>query len=270
MKTNPINPQIPSNGPRKPDTRAVAREFEALFCQMMLRGMRKTVPEGGLLEKSLGEKIYTDMLDEQYSGKIARHASLGLADLILKEIDSDEFGGMQSLRNLKMSSWMIDNRFVPKMASSDVRSIEERLSPYEKFITEAASRYNIDTTLIRSVIAQESAGNPWAVSHAGAKGLMQLIDSTARHMGVGSVFDPRSNIMGGTKYLRELLDRFDGNERLALASYNAGPSAVEKYGGIPPYRETQDYVERVLGFREQFSQQAQPNGKESGNGQENH
>jgi soluble lytic murein transglycosylase-like protein len=102
------------------------------------------------------------------------------------------------------------------------------------------------------MIAQESAGNPHAVSRAGAKGLMQLMDGTARDMGARNVFDPRDNVLSGTRYMRQLLDRFDGNVQLALAGYNAGPSAVERHKGIPPYSETQNYVQRVLGLQKQF------------------
>ncbi|MBD3346242.1 MAG: transglycosylase SLT domain-containing protein [Chitinivibrionales bacterium] len=268
MKINSVNPQVPARGTHKPDPRKVAREFEGLFCQMMLRQMRKTVPDGGLFEKSLGEKIYTDMLDEKYAEQMAKHASLGLAELILEQVDSDESRGLQQLQDLNSSSWMIDNRFIPRRVSMNTKNIEERLSSYNSIISEAAARHDVDPVLIRSVIAQESAGNPYAVSHAGAKGLMQLIDSTAKDMGVTSVYNPRANIMGGTKYLKMMLDKFNGDERLALASYNAGPAAVQKYNGIPPYRETQEYIERVLGYKEQFSQKVNMEGKETGNGRE--
>ncbi len=105
------------------------------------------------------------------------------------------------------------------------------------------------------MITQESGGNPFAVSKAGAKGLMQLMDSTATDLGVENSFSPRSNIMGGTKYLKFLLEKFDGNEQLALASYNAGPASVDKYKGIPPYIETQKYVKSVLDLKQHFDNQ---------------
>jgi soluble lytic murein transglycosylase-like protein len=111
----------------------------------------------------------------------------------------------------------------------------------------------VDSSLVAAVIAQESAGNQYAVSRAGAKGLMQLIDTTARQLGVSKVYDPAQNIFGGAKYLRQLLDRFGGDKSLALASYNAGPGAVDRYQGIPPYRETQEYVRRVLDLESQFT-----------------
>ena len=120
-------------------------------------------------------------------------------------------------------------------------------------VSDAAERYDVDKNLVFAIIAQESGGNPYAICRAGAKGLMQLMDSTAREMGVRHSFNPGENIDGGVKYFRKMLDQFDGDIKLALASYNAGPAAVKKYNGIPPYSETQNYVDSVLRLRERFS-----------------
>ena len=113
---------------------------------------------------------------------------------------------------------------------------------------EAASTYNVSVNLIKAVAKAESGFNPSAVSKSGAIGVMQLMPSTARSLGVTDPYDARQNIMGGTKYLRQNLDRFNGNVSLALAAYNAGPNAVQKYGGIPPYQETQNYVKIVTSY----------------------
>ena len=117
---------------------------------------------------------------------------------------------------------------------------------YSKLITDAARRHEVDPQLVGAVIRQESGFSPAALSKTGAMGLMQLMPDTARTLGVRDAFDPRQNIEGGTALLRQLLDRYHGHVDLALAAYNAGPAAVDKYGGVPPYPETQDYVRNVM------------------------
>jgi soluble lytic murein transglycosylase-like protein len=116
---------------------------------------------------------------------------------------------------------------------------------YEGIIREAAAIYRLDTSLIRSIMQAESAFDPAAVSRAGAMGLMQLMPDIAEAFGVEHPFDPRENIMAGARLLRELLDQHHGNVKLAVASYNAGPTAVALYGGVPPFRETLGYVKKV-------------------------
>jgi len=113
---------------------------------------------------------------------------------------------------------------------------------YEDVIQEAAVVHDVDPRLIRSVMQMESAFNPFAVSRAGALGLMQLMPELATELDVADPFDPRENIMAGTQYLRRLLDQYNGNITLTLASYNAGATNVARYGGVPPFEETQNYV----------------------------
>jgi soluble lytic murein transglycosylase-like protein len=118
--------------------------------------------------------------------------------------------------------------------------------PYEPLIREHAAKQALRTDLVRAVIQVESGYNPRARSPRGAMGLMQLMPATARELGVRNAYDPAENIRGGTAYLRKLLDRYDGNEELALAAYNAGSDAVDRHGRkVPPYQETQDYVKKV-------------------------
>jgi soluble lytic murein transglycosylase len=117
---------------------------------------------------------------------------------------------------------------------------------YETLIHSTAKEHRMDPALIQAVIQAESNFDPYAVSRKGAQGLMQLLPQTAWALSVQDPFDPRANIKGGTSYLRQLLDRFSGDLSLALAAYNAGEDAVRRYGGIPPYQETKQYVTKVL------------------------
>ncbi len=116
----------------------------------------------------------------------------------------------------------------------------------DNLISKYADKNGLDEDFVKAVINQESGFNPNATSHCGAMGLMQLMPSTAQGLGVTNAYDAEQNIQGGTKYLKGLMDRFGNDKQLALAAYNAGPNAVKKYGGIPPYAETQNYVKKVL------------------------
>ncbi len=125
----------------------------------------------------------------------------------------------------------------------------------DRLIEVSARRFQLDSALIRAVIKVESDFDPSVVSSRGARGLMQLMPDTAREVGVLDPFDPSEAIHGGSKYLRKMLDSFDSNLDYALAAYNAGPNAVRKYGGIPPYLETQNYVKKVRQYFDYYSRQ---------------
>lgn len=129
--------------------------------------------------------------------------------------------------------------------SEGLDSSSPSTNTYDAIILSTARDFGVEPALVKAVIAAESSFWPEAVSPAGAIGLMQLMPETAAQLGVADSFDPAQNIEGGTRYLRELLDRY-GDTRRALAAYNAGPDAVDRYDGVPPYRETRLYVSRVL------------------------
>jgi soluble lytic murein transglycosylase-like protein len=124
----------------------------------------------------------------------------------------------------------------------------KRLAHWAPLIARNAAKYGVPPELICGVMIQESGGNPKAKSHCGATGLMQLMPPTARRMGVTRIWDPAQNIEGGTRYLRYLMQHFKGDLTKVIAGYNAGEGAVAKYGGIPPYKETQNYVPRVKAY----------------------
>jgi soluble lytic murein transglycosylase-like protein len=123
----------------------------------------------------------------------------------------------------------------------------------ERSITKAAAKYSLPPGLIKAVIRAESNFDAQAISTAGAQGLMQLMPATAEELGVQNPFDIDQNVDGGSRYLREMLDRFNGDVKLALAAYNAGPGTVEKYDGDVPYRETRNYVNRVMRFSSKYT-----------------
>ena len=146
-----------------------------------------------------------------------------------------------------------DRRYKPM----DKRAVRRRSyrapqrDDYDALIQTIAADYGIPPALVKAVIAAESAFNPLAVSHAGAQGLMQLMPATAAAVGVSDSLVPEQNVRGGVTYLRLMIERY-GDLARALAAYNAGPAAVDRYGGIPPYRETKDYVARVLSYYRQY------------------
>lgn len=137
-----------------------------------------------------------------------------------------------------------DTKDTPKRFSGRLKPLPD--ASLEPVISRHADSYQLDPKLVRAVIQVESGYNPHAVSHKGAMGLMQLMPGTANLLAVEDPYDPDQNVRGGVAYLRRMLDRFEGRLELAVAAYNAGPGAVERHGGIPPYRETRDYVRKVL------------------------
>jgi Rod binding domain-containing protein len=266
--------------------RKATGEFESFFIYQMLKAMRKTIPEqtlsqGVALDGGLGKDTFTEIFDLE----IARKATLGghnsISELMYKSLEKlidAQFEKPVSQPEMKrldqpavepLEIDQIRPRALPAGEPQPIRiersghglplrTVHRRvhsdpiMAQFGQFIEEAAEETKLDSELISSVIRAESNGNPVAVSGKGAKGLMQLIDSTARELKVSDPFDPRENIRAGSRYLRKMLDQF-GNLKLALAAYNAGPGNVTKHGGIPPFQETRDYVRRVTGFMESVS-----------------
>jgi len=155
---------------------------------------------------------------------------------------------------------------VPSFASMVNSAMNEAAAPaqtapavpppqIEQLVNANANAWGVDPALVKAIIANESAFDANATSKTGAQGLMQLEPGTAAELGVGNAYDPAQNIWGGTRYVRGLLERFHGDLRLAIAAYNAGPGAVEKYGGVPPYAETQAYVGNVLESYQKYKTQ---------------
>ena len=134
------------------------------------------------------------------------------------------------------------NNNISELNSGSINSKAQILD----MVTMISDKYGVDDRLVKALIRQESGFNPNAKSKAGAMGLMQLMPATAKSLGVQNAFNPVQNVDGGVRYLKSMLERYNGNIILALAAYNAGPGAVDKYSGVPPYQETQNYVKNIL------------------------
>ncbi len=274
----------------KEKIKQAAKGFEAIFINFFLKeiksglfGQNESMFSGeDNNEMSFGSDTllgYNQMLFAEHITNAG--GGIGIADLIYKNL-TGEYLTQKSIQkddSLQQIQKINDNnsKFISKTTEelqekttdkliknkteSDNKKIDEksfhqrvegRLKKYDNIIHQASEKFGVPYELIKAVITAESAGRENAVSRAGAKGLMQLMDGTADHLGVKNSFDPHENIYGGTKYLREMLDKFGGSIDLALAAYNSGPGNVQKFNGIPPFNETQQYVKKVTNYYNQF------------------
>lgn len=174
----------------------------------------------------------------------------GRAD-IYKYVDGDGIVHFSNVRH--NGNYILYMKEAPKVPFAAKASGYDGSGWVADYVNRSCRTHNLSPALVHAIIKAESDGRRTAVSSKGAKGVMQLMPFTSRQMNVNDPFDPIENVEGGIKYLKELLETFDGNVTNAVAAYNAGPAAVKKYGGIPPYRETREYVQRVLGLYRQYS-----------------
>ncbi len=209
--------------------------------------VEKGLPAGIQLVQGIGTGLTSDKATQSlYSALEKLRGAVGLGLSTVLEIKSpSEFtarvAGVPMGEGIAVG---LERGFVSFFQTKTGPALRDKI---EEWVSQAAKDFNVPEELIRAVMQQESSGNPRAVSSKDARGLMQLMGPTARRFGVKDRFDPQQSIRGGTQYLRFLLDHFGGNIPLTLAGYNAGEGAVDKYGGIPPYPETQDYVRRIMG-----------------------
>ncbi len=232
-----------------------AQDFESMLTQMMLKSMTKTT--GGMFgEESFGGDYFDTIFETKLASYIGKNKSLGLADMIYKNVIGEDLD-MSKIKNELQSQHSADHQITPRKeikvnnnstAISPSKGSISRLNKFDDIIDKASKSFGVDKNIIRSVILTESAANPKAKSAANAKGLMQLIDSTASDMNVKNVWNPKDNIFGGTKYLSKMLEQFDGDLEKSLAAYNAGPGNVKKYNGVPPFEETKNYISRIKGY----------------------
>ncbi len=288
--STPVRPALDDKA--KARLEKATRDFESIFISYMLKSMRGTKSEENAFGDSFGGDLMSGMFDQEFAKYVSRGNAFGIGEMMYKSLTGEKYpdhiregkppitvtnpvpvaktpGAERSepIRGAGRNQEIVAP--LRKDQTQEVKtppapqqtapaapkvpdSLQSRLEEYEDIIQHAASVHGVDSSLVKAVIASESGGRANAISGKSAKGLMQLVDSTAADMGVTRIWDPGQNILGGVKYLKQQLDRFRGNIELAAAAYNAGPGAVQKHGGVPPFRETQQYVRRVLDYFSYF------------------
>jgi len=245
--------------------RQVSRDLESIFIKQLLDTMQKSVPKSGLYGTSSGMETWKGMFNEKLASVVSGQESIGLAEMIYRQLSADlnrhkevpPAGVRSRVKKPPPTPPLPGLPESPKSTGAAEKQggvdLPGPVARFRALIEEAGRKYDLDPALIAAVMAQESGGDERAISPAGARGLMQLMPQTADSLGVTDPFDPSQNVDGGVRYLKNLLERFSGDETLALAAYNAGPAAVKRYGRVPPYAETQKYVRSVKALKTKFA-----------------
>lgn len=265
MKIDPINNPRPQTVAEKKAWKA-ACDFEAIFMRQIFKNMNDAnlalLGDGGSQDQA--KDIYQDMYNSHLSDAAAKSSALGLARWLYPNLLKQDAKGMAGLEKAQgdaaatsaaVRAYGATNpmgQASGAQGGATLPTVGPAMAGLQASIATASQSTGVPQSLLQGMIAVESGGRADAISPKGARGLMQLMPGTAKELGVTNPHDPHQSVMGGAKYMAQLLKRFDGDETRALAAYNAGPSTVEKYGGVPPYAETQKYVERVQAARRRY------------------
>lgn len=237
-------------------------DIQALRTLMEIQAIQSLNTTGTSSTTNSGDSTFSTLMNDLLAGFSSDMESLGQVASSTDSASSDKQGVASYIQNLTLNgnvqvpqnvldaitNWSNEGNTAATPIMSSIQAGSTAINHnYEEIVKRASLKYGVPEKLISSVIKHESNFNNTVESSAGAVGLMQLMPATAKYIGVNDRTNPEENIMGGTKYLGMMLDKYDGDIQLALAAYNAGPGNVDKYGGVPPFKETQNYLKKVLG-----------------------
>ena len=213
----------------------------------MIQNLLSTSGQASAMQRAVQMNNYVKSINSQWQPvnkpeNIQVNANTASFDKVLQASAKTKFGDLLTNPVTKVNAQLYTNT----VSSTAIKQDYSSKSKIKSLISKVSQKHGVDEKLVNALVNQESGFNPNAKSKVGAMGLMQLMPATAKGLGVTNPMDPEQNVEGGVKYLKSMLDKYNGNVILALAAYNAGPSAVDKYDGVPPYKETQNYVKSIL------------------------